>query len=187
MGKHPPPPPLPISSHLCIPSQDDPGMGEIQGNPGKLRQEGLLTHPKIIPGWGNTYYGNSVVHWYVSPSLDNPLVCFSGHKCTFPGCQSVIVIDGNMKNRRDICAATEAGFTEYEGLPGAIKTGCQLSPGYQSKYCYAHTPRISPRTPVADQDFDSTEEGVVRLITAKKQTRSETYYQVSIIDRWPWR
>lgn len=30
----------------------------------------------------------------------------------------MLVIDGNMKNRRDVCAASEAGFTEYEGLPG---------------------------------------------------------------------
>ena len=62
----------------------------------------------------------------------------------------MLVIDGNMKNRRDICAASEAGFTEYEGLPGLIKTGCQLSPGYQSKYCYEHAPRISKRTSEED-------------------------------------
>ena len=41
----------------------------------------------------------------------------SEHECGFPGCRNVLVIDGNMKNRRDICAASEAGFTEYEGLP----------------------------------------------------------------------
>lgn len=83
-----------------------------------------------------------------------------------------------MKNRRDVCAASEAGFTEYEGLPGVIKTGCQLSPAYQSKYCYTHAPRISRRTGGEDQAYVCTEEGIVRLITAKKQTRSETYYQV---------
>ena len=60
------------------------------------------------------------------------------HACGFPGCKSVIVIDGNMKNRCDVCAANEARFTEYEGLPGIIKTGCQLSPGYQSRYCHKH-------------------------------------------------
>jgi len=83
-----------------------------------------------------------------------------------------------MKNRRDVCAASEAGFTEFEGLPGAIKTGCPLSPGYQSKYCYEHAPRISQRTAGEDQTHDCGE-GIVRLITAKKQTRSETYYQVN--------
>ena len=61
----------------------------------------------------------------------------AGHSCKYPGCQNVLVIDGNMKNQRDICVATEAGFVKYEGLPGAIKTGCQLSPMYQSRYCYS--------------------------------------------------
>ena len=82
-----------------------------------------------------------------------------------------------MKNRRDVCAASEAGFAEYEGLPGVIKTGCQLSPGYPSKYCYTHAPRISQMT---GQTNVCAEEGVVKLITAKKQTRTETYYQVDM-------
>jgi hypothetical protein len=81
-----------------------------------------------------------------------------------------------MKNRRDVCAASEAGFVEYEGLPGMIKTGCQLSPANSSKYCYEHAPRISRRT--QDQLSDSGEEGVIRLITAKKETRGDVYYQV---------
>ena len=102
----------------------------------------------------------------------------AGHECGFPGCKSVLVLDGNMKNRRDVCAASEAGFTEYEGLPGVIKTGCQLSPGYQSKYCYTHAPRISHRTGGEEQTDVCAEEGIVRLITAKKQTHTETYYQV---------
>jgi len=72
-----------------------------------------------------------------------------------------------MKNRRDVCAASEAGFIEFEGLPGAIKTGCPLSPGYQSKYCYEHAPRISQRTAGEDQRHDCGE-GIVRLITAKE-------------------
>ena len=85
----------------------------------------------------------------------------------------MLVIDGNMKNRRDICGATEAGFVEYEGLPGAIKTGCQLSPGYQSRYCYHHAPRVS--TIENESDLN---EGVAKFIVAQKQTRNDTYYQV---------
>ena len=101
----------------------------------------------------------------------------SDHECSLPGCKNVLVIDGNMKNRHDVCAASEAGFVEYEGLPGMIKTGCQLSPTNYSKYCYEHAPRISCRT--QDQLSDSREEGVVRLITAKKETRGDVYYQVN--------
>ena len=100
------------------------------------------------------------------------------HECKFPGCKGVLVLDGNMKNRRDVCAASEAGYIEYESLPGVIKTGCQLSPGYQSKYCYEHAPRISQMTGRDDQTSAHLESGVVRLITAKKHTRKETYYQV---------
>ena len=94
------------------------------------------------------------------------------HVCDYDGCKNVLVIDGNMKNRRDVCAATEAGFIEYEGLPGVIKTGCQLSPGYQSKYCYHHAPRV---TRAGNND---TEEDIIKLITGKKTTRNGTYYQV---------
>ena len=88
----------------------------------------------------------------------------------------MLVIDGNMKNRRDICAATEAGFIEFEGLPGAIKTGCQLSPGYQSKYCYYHAPRVSTIGNIENERNQN--EGVIKFIIAQKQTRNDTYYQV---------
>ena len=83
-----------------------------------------------------------------------------------------------MKNRRDICAATEAGFAEYTGLPGAIKTGCQRSPGHQSKFCYEHSPRVASMTCAEDEQNLSSKENVVAFITCKKQTRSGTYYQV---------
>ena len=90
----------------------------------------------------------------------------------------MLVIDGNMKNRRDVCAASEAGFTEYEGLPGVIKTGCQLSPGYQSRYCHKHALRITSITDGEEQTLSCTKYGIVKFITAKKVTCYATYYQV---------
>lgn len=91
----------------------------------------------------------------------------------------MLVIDGNMKNRRDICGTTEAGFVEYEGLLGAIKTGCQLSLGYQSRYCYHHAPRVSTiENVIKESDLN---EGVVKFIIVQKQTRNDTYYQVRIV------
>ena len=89
--------------------------------------------------------------------------CHLEHKCKWPGCGNVLVIDGNIKNRCDVCAAKEAGHIEYEGLPGSIKTGCQLSPGYQSKFCNEHSPRVSQR--------ENDDECVVNFITAKRKTR----------------
>ena len=43
-----------------------------------------------------------------------------------------------MKNRRHICNAKDAGYIEYPGLPGRVKTGCMRSPQYKSRYCSQH-------------------------------------------------
>ena len=104
---------------------------------------------------------------------------YVGHVCTFPGCTNVIVIDGNLKNRRDICASKSAGHLEFIGLPGTIETGCQLTPCWQSRYCYNHAPRISGLS-VKDSD-EFCPEDVVQYITEKRQTRSGMYYHVSDI------
>ena len=114
------------------------------------------------------------------------------HKCNFPGCNEVFVLDGNCKNRRDVCGATEAGYIEYSGLPEGcrIKSGCQLSPMHTSKYCIHHTPRLSamlslpdPETIHSNDGASQTDkpscQGVVKLIVGKKITRSSTYYEVS--------
>ncbi len=46
-----------------------------------------------------------------------------------------MVLDGNIKNHRDVCKARDAGYTEYEGLPGSIKTGCMNTPSVKyTKY-----------------------------------------------------
>ena len=94
--------------------------------------------------------------------------------------------DGNMKNRRDICAASEAGYVQYKSLPGTIKTGCQLSPMRTSKYCFNHAPRVSK---VCAQDCTSTsestgsasEEGIVKVLLVKKVTRNSTLCQVLMV------
>lgn len=96
-------------------------------------------------------------------------------------------MDGNCKNRRDVCGATEAGFIECSGLIGAIKTGCQFSPMKTTKYCVHHSPRISPMSNLPDPDttkedvttVPSDQHGVLRMIVSKKTTRTKTYYQVN--------
>ena len=111
------------------------------------------------------------------------LYLISAHKCNFPGCNQVFVLDGNMKNRRDVCAASEAGYIQYKSLPGTIKTGCQLSPMRTSKYCFNHAPRVSK---VSVQEHTSTsqpestviQDGIVKVLLAKKATRNSTLYQV---------
>ena len=52
-------------------------------------------------------------------------------------------MDGNMKNHRNVCCATTAGYTEYKGLLGKVQTGCSNTPAYKSSYCDLHKPVIA--------------------------------------------
>lgn len=79
----------------------------------------------------------------------------SAHECKFPGCSTVLVLDGNMKNRRHVCNAKDAGYIEYHGLPGKVKTGCMLTPEYKSRYCGNHRIRACN----FDGTISSSEEG----------------------------
>ena len=122
-----------------------------------------------------------------------------GHSCKFPGCGTVLILDGNMKNRRDICFAKSAGYIEFDGLSGSITTGCQASPAYKSRYCDKHkivscdAQSFSPLHNDDTKDLDAPlgpvvrssrrnqhGENIVKTITAKKQTRNCTYYKVNI-------
>ncbi len=94
----------------------------------------------------------------------------------------VLVLDGNQKNRRDVCAAIHAGVIEYEGLPGSILSGCQFSPAYRSSYCFYHSPRVTRSCNLlscTEEDGKSDTEGVVKFIIGKRSTRSGVVYQVS--------
>ena len=78
----------------------------------------------------------------------------------------MLVIDGNMKNHRDVCMARDAGFITFEGLPGHIKTGCLLTPGHKSRYCPVHTPRVCVRND--DGGASADEEDIAEIIVEKK-------------------
>ena len=101
-----------------------------------------------------------------------------GHKCAVPGCCSVMVIDGNMKNHRDVCKAKDAGYMEFDGLPNQIVTGCMNTPDYKSRYCKLHKDRACSLS-VDDHTEDDTE-GVIETILEKKSTRKATYYKVRL-------
>lgn len=74
----------------------------------------------------------------VTPTNSDLLKKHPGHHCDSSNCKRIIVLDGNMKNHRDICAARLAGYAEYEGLPGRITTGCTNTPQLKSRYCVVH-------------------------------------------------
>lgn len=99
-----------------------------------------------------------------------------------------------MKNRRDVCYAKDAGFIEFDGLPGYIKTGCAATPAFKSRYCSAHDNQAcnllyseevdeemeTPTGPALRSRSSKRSEGeaVAEMILAKKITRKQTYYQV---------
>ena len=96
---------------------------------------------------------------------------YKGHRCSVSGCGKVLVIDGNMKNHRSVCAASEAGYIQYDGLPGRVKTGCTNTPEQKSRFCHLHKPRAltSP---------SNNTNTVIESVLEKKVTRSITYYKV---------
>ena len=125
------------------------------------------------------------------------ITCMLAHRCTFPGCGSVLVLDGNMKNQRDVCYAKDAGFIQFEGLKGTIKTGCIATPAFNSRYCVKHKNQECAllKSNEEDEDLDVPTGPAVRFrqskqypgdplaeeILAKKTTRKQTYYQVYIL------
>lgn len=111
-------------------------------------------------------------------------LCSAEHHCSIRGCNSVLVLDGNMKNHRDVCKAKHAGFVEFDGLPGQIRSGCQKTPDFKSRYCSLHKPRAcvlsDPRNDGAGTSCtaDKADEGIVQMVLEKKTTRTSTYYKV---------
>lgn len=105
-----------------------------------------------------------------------------------------------MKNRRDVCYAKDAGYVDFEGLSGSIKSGCQATPAYKSRYCDRHkhlacdTQQLRGTEDEDGSDLDAPigplvrskqkqkqpGESIVELILAKKQTRQQTYYKVNM-------
>ena len=106
-----------------------------------------------------------------------------------------------MKNRRDVCYAKDAGYVEFDGLSGSIKTGCQATPAYMSRYCEQHKPFACDfKMDTGEEEMDASDldgpvgstlrsaqrsqepgEDIVEIILAKKATRKQTYYKVELV------
>lgn len=97
-----------------------------------------------------------------------------GHSCSTSGCGKALVVDGNMKNRRLVCAATHAGYTEYKGLSGRVRTGCPNMPAHKSQYCTLHKPCIAAKDTICQTSEP------VGIITGKRSTRTSTLYEVRV-------
>ena len=90
-----------------------------------------------------------------------------------------------MKNRCDVCMARDAGYTTYEGLPGAIKTGCMNSPELGARLCSLHKVRAcKPFTGEEDKDAPERSEShdkVVEMILERRTNRKANYYKVNTV------
>lgn len=157
-----------------------------------------ITTPRFYSAFQSRYSGKNLNVCNMCTSYCTSALTLA-HSCTFPGCGKVLVLDGNMKNRRDVCYAKDAGYLEFEGLSGSIKSGCQATPAYKSRYCDRHKHfacETQQLTATEDEDGDDLDapidplvrskqkqkqpgESIVELILAKKQTRQQTYYKVN--------
>lgn len=94
----------------------------------------------------------------------------AGHRCSLPGCGHTLVIDGNMKIHRNVCAAKDAGFTRFDGLPGSVKTGCMNTPEQKGVFCEVHK--------VRGIHGDGVPPSLCLMITGHRATRTGVLYQV---------
>ena len=53
-------------------------------------------------------------HCNISPQIDT---------CNKPGCESVLELDGNMKNARQVWSCRDVGELKFAGMDGSVVTG----------------------------------------------------------------
>ena len=125
---------------------------------------------------------------------------YQGHRCDGKGCDKILVKDGNMKNYQEVCFAKDAGFIEYNGLQGKVKTGCPNTPDLKSWFCALHKPiaaatqevqltgeKAQASTSTCSEHTPPEEQIAINI--AKKQTRQTTFYQVGVeigATMWKW-
>ena len=54
------------------------------------------------------------------------LFCITDHVCDVPGCKSVLVMDGNMKNARQVCLCKHVGELQFSDLHGTVVVGKEI-------------------------------------------------------------
>ena len=88
------------------------------------------------------------------------------HHCEKPGCESVVIIDADLKPHRMLCAAKLCGVREFKRSDVKVVTGCTEMPGTKNKYCFKHRSEESPIL---------TEEKITKITKEKlKKYRKET-------------
>ena len=93
--------------------------------------------------------------------------------------------------------AKDAGFIQFDGLPGQIKMGCPATQAYKRRFCDNHQPQACTLLKSDDVDEELgalpgpavgssrpnryVGEPVAETILGKKTTRRKTYYQVNFV------
>ena len=142
------------------------------------------TSPKCQ--WKGIAIQGCLFHTSYWDSEDYVAIPTTGLRCDVPGCGDVFILDGNMKNSREVCLATHAGYAKFSGLPGRVRTGCPNTPGHKSRYCSLHAPcTVLPQdiqfsedgSPITVDPTISSEERHVAIILSKRVTRNSKFYQ----------
>ena len=85
--------------------------GSVQSVPGTFTSDSDSTKLPSTMYPQNTAVGGRFI---ALPTLSQPYIVKLQN--TYSTCREyVLIFDGNMKNMRDVCAAGEAGFIEYDG------------------------------------------------------------------------
>ncbi|CAB4004926.1 Hypothetical predicted protein [Paramuricea clavata] len=116
---------------------------------------------------------------------------WTDHICDVPGCKSVVVIDGNMKNARQVCSCLDVGELHFDGMSGSILVGCQNTPGKKSRFCDVHkdaacalkddwssmTDSIEQKPTSGVLESDDTDVLPIKVLN-ERETRQGKFYEV---------
>ena len=88
------------------------------------------------------------------------------------------------KNHTDVCFPTNAGYIEYKGLKGQVRSGCPNTPSFKSRYWTLHKPIVAiPQDAELEENSAdnpssiSATHGQEDQVGLKRNTRNSTFYQ----------
>ncbi|KXJ21076.1 hypothetical protein AC249_AIPGENE27746 [Exaiptasia diaphana] len=119
---------------------------------------------------------------------------WSEHSCQHKGCKNVVVIDGNMKNCRQVCSCKGVTQLQFEGMIGAITVGCLNTPAKGLRLCKDHsTTSIAFRddenlmNEKQCDDKDDKDDLLPLSVINERETRSGKFFEIKWNDgRCTW-
>ena len=96
--------------------------------------------------------------------MTSSCVLYEEHSCTHLGCREVLVLDGNLKKRGEVCMAKDAGYIEFAGIPEMMRTGCSCTLSYKCRFCPEHINHACMLQPETQQESRIEGMSVLELI-----------------------